>query len=96
MLPTPCLGKTSKKLGKQSFILSGILSPPAWLKCVDICFILQLQRNGFWQCKYSLVSYFLLESWVLAANPQASVSGYGEQRETALTGTEMHSDDGLT
>lgn len=37
MLPTPCIGQTSQKLGKQSCILGGILPPPVWLKCVDIC-----------------------------------------------------------
>lgn len=37
--------------------------------------VLQLQRNGFEQCGCMLVSYSLLEPWVLAAYPQASISG---------------------
>jgi hypothetical protein len=38
MLPTPYIGKTGKKQGKQSFILGGFLFSPAWRKYVDICF----------------------------------------------------------
>lgn len=76
MFPTPCIGKTSKKFGKWSFILGRILPPPAWLKCVDICFCTAAaKKNGFWQCECMLVSYPLLEPWVLAVYPQASISG---------------------
>ena len=76
MFPTPCIGKTSKKFGKRSFILGRILPPPAWLKCVDICFCTAAaKKNGFWQCECMLVPYSLLEPWVLAVYPQASISG---------------------
>ena len=76
MFPTPCIGKTSKKFGKWSFILGRILSPPAWFKCVDICFCTAAaKKNGFWQCECMLISYSLLEPWVLAAYPQARISG---------------------
>lgn len=75
MLPTPCIGETSKKLGKQSFVLGGILPPPAWLKCVHICFFTAAAKKWVWQCECTCVFYSLLEPWVLAAYPQASVSG---------------------
>lgn len=66
MLPTPCIGKTSKKLGKQSFVLGGILPPPARLKCVDICFCTAAAKK--WFLAMQIHSCFLFFPGALRSN----------------------------
>lgn len=58
--------------------------------------VLQLQRNGFWHWRCMCVSYSLLESWVLAAHPQASISGAtGSPGKQRWMGTEILTNDEL-
>lgn len=57
---------------------------------------MQLQSNGFWQRECTCVSYSLLESWVLAAYPQASISGAtGGTGKQHPMGTEILTNDEL-
>lgn len=93
MLPTPCIGQTGKKLGKQSCILGGILPPPVWLKCFDICICAAAAKKLFLAMRMH-VHFLFSEPWVLAAYPQASVCGAtGKQYPK---GTEILTNDELS
>lgn len=81
MFPTPCIGKTSKKSGKKVSSWVEFFPLLRGLNVLISVSVLQLQRNVFWQWECLYVSYSLLESWVLAAYPQASIS-----RATESTG----------
>lgn len=96
MFPTPRIGKLARNLANKVSFGMEFFPLLHGLNVLISVSVLQLQRNSFWHWRCMCVSYSLLESWVLAAHPQASISGAtGSPGKQHWMGTEILTNDEL-